>query len=212
MSKIYIISWAIDRLIPVSIAEILGRLFQHVDIVSVSCQEIESITQNSIGIYDNDAAIIFLYEEIEEKDNLRVLVNLRSRAKSIPVLLIDYKGMEIMEIKNILSLGRIGMVSTGITSQELVEYICELPFKEWLISIDIQEKILKFILRDEPKEKHIEYTEIEHSIIDAALRGSTIRQTAEALNLSPSTISTYRSKILKKSGISSFNMLSSAKK
>lgn len=160
-----------------------------------------------IMIFQPTIILIILDDIVNQKLNY---INTHIES-NFPFLIIDLIKMENDKLKEILSFKRkMGVVSASMSSEQLLHYIEHLHHtnQNWILSHDIQERIINEFLNDSnPKTNKANYTDIELEIARLAKKGYSIVDMSKHLDLSPNTIATYRSKMLKKSGLKSMNQL-----
>ncbi len=150
---------------------------------------------------------IILWTDREEQALIKHAGMLRQVSRHAPVLIITLFRIRNEYIQQIIALGNTAIVSAAISGKELHDYVEQLHNgSHWLLSRDIQETLLEQLLRNSTAKNAVasdRFTAKEKKIIALAQRGCNIIRTAKTLNLSPNTVASYRSKMLKKAGVHS---------
>ena len=100
--------------------------------------------------------------------------------------------------KKMMRNGAMGYVTKNSSKQEMYDAIRSVMKGEKYICAEIQKNITNQMLVDEDDNKLSKLTEREIEIIKLIKNGSTNKEIAEILFLSPRTIETHRARILKK--------------
>ncbi|OJU76267.1 MAG: hypothetical protein BGO09_15050 [Bacteroidetes bacterium 47-18] len=150
---------------------------------------------------------IILWTEKDEQVLMKTIAGLRHTGRHLPVLIITLFRIRNEHIQQIIALGNTAIASAAISGRELHNYIEQLHNgSQWLLSRDIQETLLEQLLRHGTAKNAAAsdlFSAKEKKIIALAQRGCNIIRTAKTLNLSPNTVASYRSKMLKKAGVHS---------
>ena len=164
-----------------------------------------------IKVYDNTKSMI---EEISElRPDIAILdINIHpfsgiEAAKMIKKLA---PGTKIIGVsmhnqpsfaKKMIRNGATGYVTKSSNKSEMYEAIRAVMKGEKYICTEIQRNITNQLLMGEDDNKISKLTEREIEIIKMIKNGSTNKEIAEALFLSPRTVETHRARILKKLGL-----------
>jgi two-component system invasion response regulator UvrY len=164
-----------------------------------------------IKVYDNTKSMI---EEISElRPDIAILdINIHpfsgiEAAKMIKKLA---PGTKIIGVsmhnqpsfaKKMIRNGAMGYVTKSSNKSEMYEAIRAVMKGEKYICSEIQRNITNQLLMGEEDNKISKLTEREIEIIKMIKNGSTNKEIAEALFLSPRTVETHRARILKKLGL-----------
>lgn len=103
--------------------------------------------------------------------------------------------------KKMIRNGAMGYVTKSSNKSEMYEAIRAVMKGEKYICTEIQRNITNQLLMGEDDNKISKLTEREIEIIKMIKNGSTNKEIAEALFLSPRTVETHRARILKKLGL-----------
>lgn len=143
-----------------------------------------------------------------------VVNNIRSKGFNNHILVIDFDNINITQVRHLLAVPNCSIVNGNASEQQILNYLQQLLYQERVISSDIQERIIDaFLLKESKQQKRNSafdlngFSKLEQAIIDMAIKGFNIQETAAKLELSPNTIAVYRSKMLRKSGLGSFVQL-----
>ncbi|MEY3922253.1 MAG: hypothetical protein RL634_2014, partial [Bacteroidota bacterium] len=103
--------------------------------------------------------------------------------------------------KKMIRNGAMGYVTKNSSKLEMYEAIRSVMKGEKYICAEIQKNITNQLLVEEEDNKLSKLTEREIEIIRLIKNGSTNKEIAETLFLSPRTVETHRARILKKLGL-----------
>lgn len=103
--------------------------------------------------------------------------------------------------KKMIRNGAMGYVTKNSSKHEMYDAIRSVMKGEKFICAEIQRNITNQLLVEEEDNKLSKLTEREIEIIKLIKNGSTNKEIAETLFLSPRTVETHRARILKKLGL-----------
>ncbi len=163
---------------------------KHVDVASSGNEAIEKIRK---GHYD----VIVLDISLPDISGLDVLQLVKTEKPDIPVLVLSIYPEKIYGIQT-LKAGASGYITKESAPQELITAIRTLVSGRKYISPSMGEILADELEKDITKLPHERLSEQEYKVFYLIAKGKTLRQISNELCLSIKTVSTYKSRILKK--------------
>ncbi len=167
-----------------------------------------------INIYEVDTAqeaiklttsekfdIILLDISFPDGNGLEILKHILSINPDTKVLMISVYPEE-QYARRVLKSGAYGYLTKDSAPKELISAIEKVMKGEKYVTLTLAEKLVDYMMNNQDNPLHEKLSDREYHVMLSIAKGSTITQIANELGLSPKTISTYRSRILKKLGIS----------
>jgi len=102
-----------------------------------------------------------------------------------------------------LRAGAYGYITKSEATKELLVAIQKVANGKKYINTDVAEKLLFQMTQSPPGESHLDLSEREYQVMKLIALGYTVKQIAEGLELSVSSVSTLRSRMLKKMNMKS---------
>ena len=131
------------------------------------------------------------------KSGLDVLREIKQYAPGLPVLVLSMFPEEQYAIR-VLKAGASGYLNKLAAPEEIIKAIgCISHGKKYITSV-IAEQLASNLQKDTEKELHEYLSEREFEIFKLLASGKSVSTIAEQVTLSPSTISTYRARIMEK--------------
>lgn len=149
----------------------------------------------------------FITSNYSNTNMLNYIKYINTLSANFYALVVDLIRMGTKEVKQILTLKRTGVISASIPSLHFYKYIDQIFIQDRVMSPDIQEMLLEELFSFSNEGNVSNFNKKEQAILDAATKGLSIKDTAVELNLSTNTIAVYRSKMIRKSGVSTFAQL-----
>jgi DNA-binding NarL/FixJ family response regulator len=146
---------------------------------------------------DFDVAIVDL--GLPDKTGLDLLKRMLSEKPQIAVLIFSMYAEDIYGIRA-FKLGAAGFLSKNSDVSTVVEAVTKIAAGDKFISPAMSNKLVK-IFRGEKNSQHDLLTNRELEVLRMLACGEPLIKIAAALNLSASTITTYRTRILEKTGL-----------
>lgn len=144
--------------------------------------------------------IVILDVDMPGRNGLDVLAQLKEEAIKIPVLIFSMHPEEQIALRA-LKLGASGYLSKSTADEELVKAIHHIMLGRKYITASLAEQMAMQMENPSDKALHELLSEREYQTLLLIAKGRTVSQIAEELSLSVPTISTYRSRILEKTGM-----------
>jgi DNA-binding NarL/FixJ family response regulator len=136
------------------------------------------------------------------KDGLDVLKETRMRHPELPVLMLSMFPEEQFATR-VLKAGASGYLTKESVPDVLIMAIRKVARGERYVSTSLAEKLVSSLSDDARKLPHERLSDREYQIMCLIASGRRMKEIARQLSLSPTTISTYRSRILEKMGVAS---------
>jgi DNA-binding NarL/FixJ family response regulator len=130
-----------------------------------------------------------------------VLRTIRERYPNLPVLVLSVQSERDQAVRA-LRLGATGFLQKDCAPDELATAIRRVASGRRYVSEALAEQLAAFIAADQ-RAPHEALSERELRVLCLAASGMSAKQIATELKLSPKTISTFRSRVLKKLGVAS---------
>jgi two-component system, NarL family, invasion response regulator UvrY len=144
--------------------------------------------------------IIFMDISMPGRNGLDILKQLRANGIKAPILILSAHSEEQYAIR-VLKAGASGYVSKENTSEELLIAVQKVLLGRKYISASIAEKLIE-LSDDSDAPTHEKLSDREMQVLQLIASGKTVSEIAIEISLSVNTISTYRSRILEKLGLS----------
>ena len=152
----------------------------------------EVLNKVRAGNYD----VVVLDITMPGKDGMDVLAQLRYEKPGLPVLMLSMHPEEQFAVRA-LRAGASGYLTKESAQDELVAAIRKVSSGGKYVSSSLAEK-LAFVIQQGERLPHYTLSDRECEVMRQLASGKTVTEIATALSLSVKTISTYRSRILKK--------------
>ena len=133
------------------------------------------------------------------RGGLEVLTDIRRLYPKTPVLILSIHPEDQYAVRA-LKEGASGYMNKETAPEDLVRAIRKIVNGGKYVSSSLAEKLASMLGNEAPLHEHLSVR--EHQVMLLIAAGSTITQIADEMSLSIKTISTYRSRILEKLGIS----------
>jgi len=141
--------------------------------------------------------LVLLDISMPEKNGLQTLKEIRKHDRKLPVLMLSMHAEEQYAMRAIKA-GASGYLTKDSASDQLVSAIRKIYDGRKYISKEVAELLITDIYHDENKQPHEFLSDREFEIFKLIVQGKTAKNIARDLSISDKTVSTYRSRILKK--------------
>ena len=145
----------------------------------------------------DDYDIVLLDITMPDKTGLEVLEELKSLKPKLPVLILSMHPEEQYAIRA-LRLGASGYMTKEGVPDELISAIRKVSVGGKYVSPSLAEKLAVYLEIDTEKPLHHALSDREYRVMCMIASGKTVKEIADELFLSVKTVSTYRSRLLKK--------------
>lgn len=179
--------------IRVGLIQILRDEYPTVEITEVSDGEslINEVSKNDFDLVISDL-------DMPGRSGLEALIQIKLIKPQIPVLILSIYAEDLYAVR-VLKAGASGYLNKNAAPYELITAIQRIELGRKYITSELAEKLL--IHMDSNKEPHELLSNREFEIFKLLAVGKTITQIAEMLSLALTTVSTHRSRIMDKLGL-----------
>ena len=153
-------------------------------------------------IMKNTYDIVLLDISMPRLNGLQTLKLIKKHAIKLPVLMLSMHSEEQYAMRAIKA-GASGYLTKETASEQLVSAIRKIYDGRKYISQRVAELLVTDIYHNEDKQLHEYLSDREFEIFKLIIRGNLAKKIAQNLSISDKTVSTHRSRILKKMGMNS---------
>ncbi len=171
--------------------------------ILLETKDIEVVDEASDGketikkVNKKDYDLVLLDISLPGRSGIDVLKQLKCSNPSLPVLILSMHPEEQYAVRS-LRAGAAGYLTKESAPNELIAAIRKVAKGGKYITSSLAEKLAGEIGPDAEKLVHEILSDREYQVMCMIASGKTVKEIAEALNLSVKTISTHRARILKK--------------
>ncbi len=180
--------------IRVGLIQILKDEYPTIEITEV--EDGESLI-NEVSKNDFDLVISDL--DMPGRSGLEALIQIKLIKPELPVLILSIYSEDLYAVR-VLKAGASGYLNKNAAPYELITAIQRIALGRKYITTELAEKLLEHM--DSDKLPHEFLSNREFEIFKLLAVGKTITQIAEMLSLALTTVSTHRSRIMEKLGLS----------
>ena len=178
------------------VREGLRRIIDDTTGITISAEA--STGQEALGlIWKEKYDLVILDISMPGKNGLQTLKEIKKHDAKLPVLMLSMHAEKQYAMRAIKA-GASGYLTKESASEQLVSAIRKIFDGRKYISQGVAELLVTDIYHDEDKELHEYLSDREFEIFKLIVRGDSAKIIAENLSISDKTVSTYRSRILKK--------------
>lgn len=149
-------------------------------------------------VMKHDWDLVIADLDMPGRSGLEALEQIKLIKPSLPVIILSIYSEDLYAVRA-LRAGASGYLNKNAAPNELINAVERVSMGRKYITPELAEKLLDFGDTDKPHEK---LTNREFEIFKMLAIGKTISQIAETLSLALTTVSTHRSHILEKLGVS----------
>lgn len=150
-------------------------------------------------------AVVLLDIAMPQRDGLDILRQLKSEAPRMPVLMLSTYPDRQYAVRS-LKLGAAGYLNKSADAEQMVEAIRRVARGGLFITESVAELLAGALgtpaatgLEDKPLDQQLSHR--EYQVFRLLAAGRSVGEIAEQLVLAPNTVSTYRARILEKTGV-----------
>jgi len=151
-------------------------------------------------VSDSDYDLVLLDISFPGRSGVDVLKQLKCLKPKLPVLILSMYPEEQYAVRS-LRAGASGYVTKESASDELIAAIRQVTKGKKYITTSLAERLVFELEKDYGDQPHEILSDREYQVMCLIASGKTVKEIAEALSLSVKTISTHRSRILRKMGM-----------
>lgn len=156
------------------------------------------------GQYD----VLILDISLPGRDGMDILADVCRLEKDLPVLMLSIQPEEQYALRA-LKLGAAGCLNKAVAPENLVEAVKTVISGKSYINSTVSQLMLENLNRDTGEKPHESLSDREYQVLLMIGRGHSVTEISEKLNLSVKTISTYRTRLLRKMGLANSAQLTS---
>jgi len=161
------------------------------------CGEAENAEQVLAQVRNQEWDVVILDVTMPGRSGLDVLRDLKAMHPKLPVLVLSMHP-EDQYGKRILKAGASGYMNKDTAPEELIKAIRKVQAGGRYVSPALAEKLAWDLNADQERPVHEILSDREFEVLRLLASGKTVGQIAQDLHLSPTTVSTYRARILEK--------------
>lgn len=152
--------------------------------------------------------VVLLDIAMPQRDGLDVLKALRTEFPKLPVLILSTYPDRQYAVRS-LKLGAAGYLNKSADSEQMIEAIRKVAAGGLFITASVAEQLagamgaggMRGEAADDERPLHERLSHREYQVFRLLASGRSVGEIAEQLVLSPNTVSTYRARILEKTGV-----------
>ncbi|MFC2169319.1 response regulator [Acidobacteriota bacterium] len=148
-------------------------------------------------IWENDYDVVVLDISMPGKNGIDILKQVKEIKPTLPVLILSMYPEDQFAVR-VLKCGAAGYLTKEKAPDELKDAINKVLEGRKYISSSLAEKLASDLELNYKKPSHERLSDREYQVMCMIATGKTLKEISEELALSITTISTYRSRILKK--------------
>jgi DNA-binding NarL/FixJ family response regulator len=162
----------------------------------------EAATGNDVlrMVQEDSYDLVVLDIAMPDKHGLDVLKDLRLRFPDLPVLMLSMYPEEQYAVR-VLKAGASGYLTKGVAPAELISAIRMVARGRKYVGGSLAEKLAFELTRNVTSPVHQHLSDREYQIMCMLAGGKRVKNIADELCLSSTTVSTYRARILEKMGM-----------
>lgn len=144
--------------------------------------------------------VLILDISMPGRGGMETLKQLRSESSDLPVLFLTMHAEEQYAVRAIKA-GAAGYMTKDSIADDLVNAVRKVSAGKKYITASVAERLAEEIGMDAEKTPHERLSDREYQIFIMIASGKTVSEIGKELSLSVKTISTYRARILEKTGL-----------
>ena len=164
--------------------------------------EVEKADQVLPVLRRTPADLLVLDVALDRRSGIDILPGIRSEFPSLPILMLSMHDEEQYAL-HCLRAGASGYVQKDSTPEELIEAMRRVGSGHTWFSAVVTDQLAAEFVRGSSGEPHERLSARELEVFRLIASGRTVTEIAEALHLSVKTVSTYRARVLEKTGFRS---------
>jgi two-component system invasion response regulator UvrY len=166
--------------------------------VDEACNGVEALDKTAQCDYD----LVLLDISMPGKGGLEVLKELKEHRPGLPVLMLSMHPEEQYAVRALRD-GAAGYLTKESAADEMLDAICKVLSGGKYISSSLAEKLAFGMIDGSKQPLHESLSNREHQVLCMIGKGKTTRAMAVEMSLSVKTVSTFRSRILRKMSMKS---------
>jgi two-component system, NarL family, invasion response regulator UvrY len=155
-----------------------------------------------VKLKEGEFDVLVLDIAMPGKDGVEVLKEVKVRHPRLPVIILSMFSEEQYAMR-VLKAGASGYLTKETAPEVLIMAVRKAARGERYVSASLAERLVSGLSDDPRKAPHERLSDREYQIMCLIASGKRMKEIALQLSLSPTTISTYRARILEKMGMNS---------
>lgn len=144
--------------------------------------------------------VVLLDIAMPQRDGLDALRQLRAEFPKLPVLMLSTYPDRQYAVRS-LKLGAAGYLNKSADSEQMIEAIRRVAGGRLFVTPHVAELLAGAVGGREDEPLHERLSHREYQVFRLLSQGASVGEIAAQLSLSPNTVSTYRARILEKTGV-----------
>ena len=174
----------------------LKQILQHA-LPDVICGEAQNAAEVLDQVHAGSWDLLILDITLPGRSGLDVLRDVKSLHPDLPVLILSMHP-EDQYAKRVLRAGASGYMNKESAPEELLEAVAKALAGGSYVSPRLAESLARDLTRPTHRSPHEILSDREFEVLRKLASGRTVAQIADELNLSATTVSTYRARLLEK--------------
>lgn len=151
-------------------------------------------------VWKNDYDVVVLDISMPGKSGMDILGELKSIKPNLPVLILSIHPEEQYAVR-MLRAGASGYLTKEMAAPQLIEAIRKVSQGGKYVSPSLAERFATHLVIGSGKPLHETLSDREYQVLCIIASGKMVKEIAQEMSLSVKTVSTHRSRILKKMGM-----------
>jgi len=151
-------------------------------------------------VREKSVDVVLLDISMPGRNGLETLKELKRQHPSIYVIILSMHPKDQYAVR-VLRAGASGYITKESAPEELILAIRKAFAGEKFISPDVAELLAEYVERGETGEPHLVLSDREFEVFRKIAQGKTVTQISKELFLSVKTVSTYRTRVVEKTGL-----------
>ena len=151
-------------------------------------------------VREKSVDVVLLDISMPGRNGLETLKELKRLHPSVSVIILSMHPKDQYAVR-VLRAGASGYITKESAPEELILAIRKAFAGEKFISPDVAELLAEYVERGETGEPHLVLSDREFEVFRKIAQGKTVTQISKELFLSVKTVSTYRTRVVEKTGL-----------
>jgi len=164
---------------------------------SAEIMEVGDVESLIVQVIKADWDVIICDISMPGRSGVEALEQIKQIKPDIPVLMLSMHSEDLYAMR-VLKAGASGFLNKSSVHEELIKAIHMVRLGRKYITASVAERLADSLSVNQGKKLHESLSNREFEILKMIASGKSISEIAEQLLLSPTTVSTYRSRILEK--------------
>lgn len=148
---------------------------------------------------ESEIDVVLLDIALPGRDGLEVLKQLKAEAPALPVLMLSTYPDKQFAVRCIRA-GAAGYLNKSADPDDIVAAVRRAAAGGVYLTPSVSQLLASALSEPRAEAPHESLSQREHQVFRLLAEGHSVGQIAQALSLSPNTVSTYRARILEKTG------------